>query len=395
MWMAYTIDYAEGYIIANDLKQADNRVAHYFRRSLELNPDLRRTYRQRGYRTIFRHNQSYVEAIPIDPSGEAGSNYDFCCFSELWGAHEDAKKKMWAELTLSPVKFGKSLRWIETYAGYTGQSELLWSLYELAVINGIRLWDDLEVYVNPEARLFCLWNTTPRLPWLTREYYSAEAKTLTPQQFERMHRNQWVTSKDVFIPIEWWDECRDPHLPLLEKNTPVVLAMDAGVSDDSFGIVAVSRHPNEREDTVVRFSQRWLPPEGGKINFQGTEENPGPELTLLRLCERMNIVEIAYDPRELEDMAGRLRRKGVAWFRPFGQNIPRSIADSQLRARIRDRRIHHSGEASLREHISNADAKVDTAEERHIRLIKRANTLKIDLAVALSMADYEAMRLNI
>ncbi len=42
----------------------------------------------------------------------------------------------------------------------------------------------------------------------------------------------------------------------------------------------------------------------------------------------------------------------------------------------------------------NAMAKADM-DGRHIRVVKKSPTSKIDLAVCLSMADYEAMRLNL
>jgi len=410
-WFCDNFDYVESYIVANDLKQANSRVAEYFRRALTLNPNYRNKYKNRGYRTTF-NNHSFAEAIPIDPSGEAGSNADLIITSELWGAHEEAQQQMWAEMTLSPTKFGRSMRWVESYAGYTGQSELLWSLYQLGVKEGELLWPEpmetnfdgpqpLEAYVNRRARMFCLWNTFPRLPWQTQAYYESERAVLTEAQFNRLHRNQWSSPQETFIPAEWWNACKDPNMPGLEftkgglPRTPVVMALDAGVSSDNFGLLLDSRHPTITEETCVRYAQRWVPPPGGKIDFVGTKEHPGPEMVIEELCKKYNVVEIAYDPSQLEDMAGRLRRKGIAWFKPFGQAEKRAVADSALRNRIRDRRIHHDGNPELAEHIQNADAKKDPTGEHSIRLVKRAEKLKIDLAVCLSMADYETMRLNL
>lgn len=405
--MAWHIDNAEIYIIANDLKQADSRVAMYFRRALDLNPMLRGSTRQRGYRTFFGHNRSFVEAIPIDPSGEAGSNADLIIYSELWGAHEKAKSRMWVELTLSPTKFGKSMRWVETYAGYLNESKTLYGLYQDGVENGRRIWDDpiptnfdgdqlLEAFENEAGRMFCLWNTYPRLPFQTAEYYASEEIALKSKvgEFDRVHRNKWVSSQDTFVPLEWWTACEDAELPPLKKGEPVVLAADAAVTKDSFSLLATSRHPTHSEDTCVRYARRWLPPKGGRINFQGTPENPGPEMEIERLLNEMNVVQLAYDPTQLEDMMGRLRRKRSVWAKPFDQGVKRLIADEALRDRIMERRIHHSGEPDLQEHIKNADAKVDTTE-RKIRIVKKEGGGHIDLAVCLSMADFEAMRLNL
>ena len=404
---AWHAEYGEFYIIANDLKQADSRVAHYLRRAVQLNPDMGKKVRTPGYK-INLPSGSFLEAIPIDPSGEAGSNADMISFSELWGANEGAKQNMWAEMTLSPTKHGRSFRWVESYAGFTGESLLLYSLYDLGVKQGRMLWPDklynvtdgeptpLEVYVNDEARMLCLWNTQPRCPWQTKAYYASEAKILPPNQFARVHRNQWVTSSETFLPVEWWDACKrtDAEWPKYDpKKIPMVLALDAGVSNDTFGMTLQFRHPTIDTDICVEKARRWLP-SNGIIDFQGTPDNPGPELTLLRWSQDYNIVEVTYDPYQLHDMATRLNKEGKLWFHKFNQNTTRLLSDSQVRSLIRDRKIWHRGEKDLRDHVQNADAKIDD-EDHKIRIVKRAEQLKIDLLVCLSMGSYEVLRLNL
>jgi hypothetical protein len=170
--------------------------------------------------------------------------------------------------------------------------------------------------------------------------------------------------------------------------------MDAAVSDDTFGLLMGGRHKDEESHTCIRYARKWTPPKAGKIDFVGTEENPGPEMELRRLIKEYNVIEVAYDPYQLHDLATRLSREGLAWFRPFSQAGDRLVADSELRDKIRDRQIHHSGEADLREHIQNANAAVDK-EDRKLRIVKRMSKLKIDLAVCLSMCNHEVMRLNL
>ena len=70
------------------------------------------------------------------------------------------------------------------------------------------------------------------------------------------------------------------------------------------------------------------------------------------------------------------------------------MADSQLRDLIRDRRFWHRGEPDLLEHMQNANAKIDDQDSK-IRIVKRADRLKIDLAVAASMGSHELLRLNL
>lgn len=385
LWRAYHTPYGQFLIVANDLKQADSRVGYYFRRAIELNPILRAECKVRNYK-VEMANKAFVEAIPIDPTGEAGGNADMVCFSELWGAHEKAQKRMWTETTLPPQKFGYSQRWIETYAGYSGESELLEQLHLNGVKEGRQLSldgapPDLEVYANDSARLFTLWNTIPRCPWQTSAYYAQEEAVLTPEEFSRVHRNQWSSSTAKFIDIEWWDACRG-IVKALDKRIPLVLALDAGVSSDCFALVAVYR---EGDHVYAPYCHIWTPPKGGKLDFSE------PEAEIRRLCQEYHILSVAYDPYQLHDMATRLAPElGVA-FHEFNQGADRLEADKALYDRIRERRITHNGDPDLRAHIQNANQKTDV-ESGKLRIIKRAEHLKIDACVCLSMATEEIMR---
>jgi len=403
---AWHSEWGEFYVIANDLKQADSRVANYLRRAVMLNPNIRNKVRINGYKIIMP-NGSFIEAIPIDPSGEAGSNADMLTWSELWGSNENAKQNMWSEMTLSPTKAGQSFRWVESYAGFSGESALLYSLYELGVKNGQMLWPDklydvtdgtptpLELFVNPEAKMLCLWNTQPRCPWQTKEYYASEAQILPPNQFLRMHRNQWTSSTESFVPLEWFDACdMSAEWPEIPKNHPMVVALDAGVSGDSFGLWMGCRHPKQPGVVLTQKVQKWVPPRGGKIDFTGTEDYPGPELVLRRLIKENNIICVAYDQYELHYFCSRLYAEGLAWFKSFSQGNDRLIADSQTRDLIRERKFWHRGEPILREHVQNADAKIDP-EERKIRIVKRSESQKVDTLVCASMGSYMVLYLNL
>jgi len=156
------------------------------------------------------------------------------------------------------------------------------------------------------------------------------------------------------------------------------------------------RHPERKDEVVTWLAHYWKPPKGGegKIDFVGTEENPGPELMVRQLIKTYNVIQVCYDPYQLHDMATRLKQEHIAWFYAFGQQTGRLVADSQFRDLIRDRRFWHRGEANLTEHIQNANAEIDKGD-RKIRLVKRVENLKIDAAVCASMGSYQLLRLNL
>ena len=197
LWFAFRRDYALDKIIANDLKQAESRVYYYVRRCLELNDKLGGPLKGRSAITNYKitlDNGATIEAIPIDPKGEAGGNDDFVCYSEIWGWKTRAALQMWTESTLSPLKYGQSMRWAETYAGSIGDSPVLEGMHQTGVTDGEQpddRWREYEMYRNIPARQFTLWTTRPSLPWQTEAYYDQERATLDPGEFDRVHRNQW------------------------------------------------------------------------------------------------------------------------------------------------------------------------------------------------------------
>lgn len=385
-------------IVANDLKQADSRVAYYLRRAISLNPALNTA--QRGYTLSFPNNTK-IEAIPIDPAGEAGGNDDLIIFSELWAAKHKAMEQMWTEMTLSPTKFGYSQRWVETYAGYEGESPILEQLYQAGVKEGDQLdlsydgydLSNLEVYANGD--LLCLWNTVPRLPWQTDEYYRSEEKVLPQNEFRRIHRNEWGSSTEKFVQMVWWDACFE-QLPPWKKGEQAIIGMDAAKGSksvsymaDCFSIVAVTRHPSRPKEIAIRYCGIWQPAKGQLLDF-------GPiESELRRLCHDFSVLEVAYDPHQLHDMAMRLNKEQFALFREFKQGEPRLKADKGLQDLIVNHYIAHDGNPLLRQHIDNANAKTEPGEKKGIRLEKRSERHKIDAAVALSMASARCLYYNL
>lgn len=399
-------------LTGNDQRQADSRVGMYIRENLRLSPRRDRVkITPSGYKIEY-DNGSKIEMVPIDPSGEAGGNQDLMVFSELWGWKSQAHQNMWAELTISPNRFGKAQRWIDTYAGFVGQSPVLEGLYSsIFQSNGVltegsyRVWPDLEVYANDGAKLLCVWVTKPMLPWQTAEYYAQQEADLPSSQFLRLHRNQWVTSSDSFLPdISWWQNCQRPLAPLTDKED-LIIAVDGAASNDNFGIVGVVRKIEYAKDgtitsdvTQVKYARRWEPPKGGQIQFSNVN-NPmdrnTPEGELRYLCANYNVIVVAYDPMQLVDMMQRFKQENLVYCKPFSQQQERLKADRQLRDNIRDRVIEHDGNTVLTEHLMNADAAIDGDTENKLRIVKRSDSGKIDLAVCLSMANYVARKWNL
>jgi len=224
--------------------------------------------------------------------------------------------------------------------------------------------------------------------WIRPEQLAQVEASVPPPVFERFYKNRWTEETGTFVSMEMWDACCDPALPsLVDDRSWVVMGVDAAVTGDCFGVVAVTRDPNRPADAIaVRDVRVWTPPVGGSIDFTG------PWSYLMDFTRAHRVIQIAYDPYQLHDFMTRFQRERGVWCREFGQQAERSAGDSGLFQLIRGRRLRHNGDPILREHIGNCGFKVAANEDTKARLVKRGAG-KIDLAVSLSMGSAECLRL--
>lgn len=400
--------------IANDETQANNRLygpiytcVRYHKQFGGLFKDVSPNL---GELTL--PNFTKIRAIPCDAAGEAGAQPVISAFSELWAYDTERKRRMFTEMTVPPTLFGKAIRWIETYAGFAGKSELLEQLYDLGIRNGTPHPEFLDmvgrdgnvVKVNEKAGLFVYWDTEPRMLWQTDSYYQQEASILPPSEFERIHRNKWVSDAGAFVEDGWWDACENPSLSILADGdrTPVVVAIDMAVTRDCAAAVAVTRSPfNPTSGVAVRGVRIFSPKLLGGIIDQEQVVRPVIE----EWSRKWNVVCWVYDPHQMAKLAQDLSRAGLGWFKPFGQQTPRSISDKELHDMILHQQVEwnqnttegdvgakgRSGQ-TLYNHITKAGA---TTSGGSYRIEKLVNSLKVDAAVALSMAAHTAMGLAI
>lgn len=233
------------------------------------------------------------------------------------------------------------------------------------------------------------------LPWFVRPgrdaawYAAVEAdavdSSLMKQEYPATPDEAFEASEvDAFLQdISLWDACADPELLPLSPYEPCILALDAAESNDTFGMVIVTKHPRDPERLAVRYARGYAPVPGVALDFDAIEQD------IRDLVSRYAVQQIAYDPFLLGQMMRRLTtgpRAIAAPVEPFPQGAQRLEADKGLYDLITQRRIAHTGMLhDLRQHLANANRKIDT-QSRKLRIVKRTYSQKIDLAVALSMA---------
>jgi hypothetical protein len=257
------------------------------------------------------------------------------------------------------------------------------------------------------AFTFLGWNVRPER---TQAWYDAtEADAVDSAH---MRQEYPATPEEAFEATEvaafladmaLWAACAD-DLPPLGRHERCILALDAAESNDTFGTVALSLHPTQPTRTAVRYVRGYVPTPGHPLNFDEIEQD------IREFVQRHAVQELVYDPMLLGQTIRRLKQPArlaraatpetfvdypalPVVFHPFPQGTQRLEADKGLYDAITQRTLAHGNDPALTAHIANANRKID-AEGRRLRIVKRAYDLKIDLAIAASMALARATTLQ-
>jgi hypothetical protein len=250
---------------------------------IKFNPELKAEAEVQA-KTIYLANGITLTAISGDYQGAAGRNHGLVSYDELWGYISESSMRLWEELTPVPTR-KNSIRFISTYAGFEGESKLLWDLYRQVVSKdehpegqGERIHPDLPVYANRAARLFAYWDHEPRMAWQTQEYYDSQKRTLRPGAYLRFHRNLWATAEEIFITPQMWDPCVDQLChPTTTTREPLFVGIDVGIKHDNAARVAV-RWDEAGEKLILVSYRIWKPTPTEPLDLENTVEEDLREL---------------------------------------------------------------------------------------------------------------------
>jgi len=283
----------------------------------------------------------------------------------------------------------EAIRRVTTYAGFEGESDLLWSLYQLGVGSdehasgqGERLHPELPLFANRDARLLVYWDHEPRMPWQTEPYYQTQRRTLRPSTFLRQHENRWTVAESTFITPALWDACVDPErTPLLPtREHPLFVGVDASTKHDSSAVVAV-RWDGER--LALAHHRIWRPSPEQPLDLEATIE-----AYLRELHAHYRVKAILCDPYQLHRSITTLKTDGLP-IREFPHTVDRTTRMGQvLFDLLTGRNLAVYPPADLR---ARAIKTVAVDSPRGFRIAKERAANKIDAIVALAMAAVAAL----
>ena len=384
LYMAARQPYGEVVIAASDKDQAKDRVLRACKFAVENGP-LRK--HAKVLRSVIEFdNGSEIQALPYDWKGSSGGNYRCIVFDELHAWTLENQRRMFDELIVPPT-ISNGCRWIASYAGWLGESELLKEWWDLALggemINGYFGENAPPIYHVPDASLLALIDVGEeswRHEWVTPEYIEQVRATERPNTFKRLWLNAWMSNEDQFVTSDQWAACYEDYTP---GGLRMVLGADASTSRDLTALVGVSRSEGI---AMVEYVRTWKPVGGDLRSGKPTVDLSGIDAEVRRLHKAGLVNCVVFDPYQLHSLASEWTRSGIRCIE-MPQTAKRTEADQQLYDAIISKTLVHFNHPMLNEHVQHAVAR---ETPRGFRLDKDRTSLKIDAAVALSMAHHGA-----
>jgi len=226
------------------------------------------------------------------------------------------------------------------------------------------------------------WKAANPSDWIKASDLKRESQRLPESVFRRLHLNQWTESEDAWIKPFEWDRCKGE--PLFDPKEPSYMAVDVGIRRDSAAIIWAQWHGN-----AIHIGQLVLTPEDqgeqfGVADVRGAVANEAARHQQLR--------EVAFDPWSFRESAEILMERGVPMLE-FPQNNSRMApASESIYELVRERRIVHNGDRTLRSHV--LAAVVSPTDRGGWRISKRKSLERIDAAISLAMAADRAVTMR-
>lgn len=436
---------AEVYAVAADRDQA--RTVHDNAKIMVVgSPDLYDGCEVLRDSIVWAGTHSVYKVLSSDSATKHGFRPHGVVFDEL---HAQRNRDLFETLVRSMVKRRQPLLFIITHAGMDEQG-ICYEEYDLAkrILQGhVPLEQTLPVifeaqpgedWTDPK-----LWKRvnpghghTVKADQVALECEEAQVEPRKRNDFLRYHLNRWTSQATAWIPIEWWDVCRDETftdelaglecaagLDLAQKwdlaafvaiwrrylpsaAAEVLTIYDAAPSGEAvtkpislnyelfvkawFWIPENTMRQHEKEDGVAYSLWRDDPAcaltatEGDVIDYSRIYQDITTKI--VPRFPGLKQATIGYDPAFATDLASKLRDPGGLQATEVLQNYAHLSEPSQVvEALLKGARVHQDGNPLLRWCWENVVVKRDDA--RRIKPVKPTNAAKrVDGAVATIIA---------
>lgn len=363
-----------------------------------------------AHRIVQMHSNSFFEALSADADSLDGKNVHFALIDELH-AHRD--RSVYDAIETGAGKRNQSMVWAITTAGADKTGICYEQRSYLATILKGTVEDDSYfgiIYTMDKDDDWTVESTWRKANpnygiSVEPEHIAATCKKAmqspaSQANFLTKHLNVWIQTNEALYDMRAWDRCFDETLDMDDfTGLPCRIAVDLASKIDVAAVVALF----ERDGKVYPFARLYVPEqaiiESRNDSYKGWEieqkitTTPGDvididriEADILDMSSRFEVLEVAYDPWQAQQMANHLAEQGanVVEYRQTVQNF--SEPTKELDALMRLGAIAHpyGPRDPLSWMIGNVVGHYDAKENVYPRKERPEN--KIDGAIALIMA---------
>lgn len=355
---------------------------------VELEPELRKLITPYRDALEFAETGSVYRALSAEAFTKEGLNPTLVLFDEV---HAQPNRELWDVMSLAQGAREEPLMIGITTAGVkvdsTGQESLCYGLYQHGCKVATGELKDPQFFMawweprNPAAdhRLESTWREgNPGYDDLVAaEDFKAKVKTTPEAEFRAKRCNQWVATKQAWIPTGKWEACeKNRRIP---KGAAVTLGFDGSYSNDSTALTVVLINPVPHIDVVACWERPPKADDTWKVPISEVED------AIREACKRWQVEEIVCDPARFARSFEVLEDEGLPVV-AFPQSPERMVpATQRFYEGVLNKQFTHSGDPRLARHVGNCVVKVD---QRGSRIAKetKSSTRKIDLAVCAVMS---------
>jgi len=385
---------AEVYSVAAEKEQARIVFADA-KRMIEASPELSAITKIYRDAIELPHAGSVYRVLSAEAYSKEGLNPSATIFDEL---HAQPNRELFDVMSLAMGSRGRQSTLIAiTTAGMrsdqTGGDSIAYSLYNYGKKIATKEIDDPSFFMAwweapPEAD-----HRRPETWALANPGYddicSAEdfesAVRRTPEaEFKIKRTNQWVNSKNAWLPNGTWDALEE-EFELLPTDE-YVLGFDGSWKNDSTALVAVIM-PREEGDVFRAYRVASWEKDFTLDDDSWIVDKAEVSKTIVDyFLANPNCREIVCDPAYWQDEMYQWSEAGLQVVE-YPNTISRTVpATAKLYEAIMNGKLRHNGDAALGRHLDNCILKIDNQRGARITKDYRNAKLKIDLAIALLMA---------
>lgn len=385
---------AEVYSVAAEKEQARIVFADA-KRMIEASPELSAITRLYRDAIELPKAGSVYRVLSAEAYSKEGLNPSATIFDEL---HAQPNRELFDVLSLAMGSRGRLATLIAiTTAGtrtdQTGGDSIAFNLYNYGKKIATQELDDESFFMawweapaEADHRRAETWEiANPGYDDIcSAEDFESAVKRTPEAEFKIKRTNQWVNTKNAWLPAGSWDGLEE-SFELLPTDE-YILGFDGSWKNDSTALVAVIM-PREEGDVFRAFRVAHWEKDFAIDDDSWIVDKQAVSKTVIEyFFANPNCREIVCDPTYWEDEMYQWAEAGLQVVE-YPNTISRTVpATAKLYEAIMNAKLKHNGDAALARHLENCILKVDSQRGARITKDYRNPKLKIDLAIALLMA---------